>query len=246
MPRRARIKHGGEPHHIIQRGNNRSACFFSDEDYRFYLESVAAGAARYYCAIHAYVLMTNHVHLLATPQDGEGLSLMMRYLCSRYVRYVNAVYQRSGTLWEGRYKSSIIDSERYLLTCCRYIECNPVRAGIVAAPSDYPWSSYGAHACGRPDDLLCEHPCYLELGKDNRAQQKAYRALFNDHLDSESLTTIRRAVNSGLVLGGERFKDEIEAALSRSVRSGKPGRPRKIRVEADASGNNKQVQGVNE
>ena len=119
----------------------------------------------------------------------------------------------TGTLWEGRYKSSIIDSERYLMTCCRYIECNPVRAGIVAASSDYPWSSYGAHACGRPDDLLCEPPCYLELGKDNRARQKAYRVLFNDHLDSESLTTIRRAVNSGLVLGGERFKDEIEAAL---------------------------------
>lgn len=138
MPRRARIKHGGESHHIIQRGNNRSACFFSAEDYRFYLESVAAGAARYHCAIHAYVLMTNHVHLLATPRESEGLSLMMRYLGSRYVRYVNSVYKRSGTLWGGRYKSSVIDSERSLLSCCRYIEFNPVRAGILAAPSDYP------------------------------------------------------------------------------------------------------------
>jgi putative transposase len=225
MQRRARIKHGGEPHHIIQRGNNRSACFFSEEDYRFYLESVAAVAARYHCVIHAYMLMTNHVHLLATSQNSEGLPLMMRYLGSRYVRYVNSVYQRSGTLWGGRYKSSVIDSERYLLTCCRYIEFNPVRAGIVATPADYPWSSYGTHANGRPDDLLREHSCYLDLGKDNRTRQEAYRALFNDRLDSESLATIRAAVNSGLVLDGERFKDQIEAVLSRSVRAGKPGRP---------------------
>lgn len=187
--------------------------------------------------------MTNHVHLLATPQDGEGLSLMMRYLGSRYVRYVNSVYQRSGTLWEGRYKSSVIDSERYLLTCCRYIEFNPVRAGIVAAPSDYPWSSYGAHAYGRPDDLLREPPCYLDLGKDDRARQEAYRTLCNDHLDSESLITIRGAVNSGLVLGGERFKGEIEAALSRSVRAGKAGRPKKRRPDPDATENTHHFEG---
>lgn len=142
MPRQARIRHGGAPQHIIQRGNNLSACFFSEDDYRFYLESIAAGAARYHCAIYAYVPMTNHVHLLATPGDNEGLSLMMRYLGSRYVCYINTVYRRSGTLWEGRYKPCVIDSERYLLTCFRYIEFNPVRAGMVAVPSDYPWSSY--------------------------------------------------------------------------------------------------------
>lgn len=227
MPRQARLSHGGEPHHIIQRGNNRSACFFSDEDCRFYLESVNAGAARYHCAIHAYVLMTNHVHLLLTPEDSEGLSRMMRYLGSRYVRYVNAVHQRSGTLWEGRYKSSVIDSENYLLTCCRYIELNPVRAGIVTAPSDYPWSSYGAHAHGCADEVIQYHPSYLDLGKDNRARQEAYRALCSENLDSKSLTIIRSAVNSGLILGGERFKDQIEAVLKRSVRAGKPGRPRK-------------------
>ena len=235
MPRRARIKHGGVPHHVIQRGNNRSACFFSEEDHGFYLESLSEGAVRYGCAIHAYVLMTNHVHLLTTPIDGEGLSLLMRYLGSRYVQYVNYVYKRSGTLWEGRFKSSVIDSERYLLTCCRYIELNPVRAGMVAAPSDYKWSSYGAHACGRPDDLLQDHPCYLDLGKDEQTRQEAYRALFQHDVDAESLVTIREAVNSGLALGGERFKDQIEAVLARSVRAGKPGRPRKRGVEADRS-----------
>ena len=235
MPRQARIMHGGVPHHIIQRGNNRSACFFSEEDRGFYLESLSEGASRYGCAIHAYVLMTNHVHLLVTPIDGEGLSRMMRYLGSRYVQYVNYVYKRSGTLWEGRFKSSLVDSDHYLLTCSRYIEMNPVRAGLVAAPSDYKWSSYGAHACGRVDDLLQDHPTYLGLGKDGRERQEAYRSLFQHDVDDESLQSIRKAVNSGKVFGGERFKDQIEAVLAKSVRAGKPGRPRKRSAKADAS-----------
>lgn len=236
MPRRARISHGGVPHHITQRGNNRSACFFSEEDRGYYLDGLLEGATRYGCAIHAYVLMTNHVHLLATPNDGEGVSRMLRYLGSRYVQYVNYVYKRSGTLWEGRFKSSLVDSDHYLLTCYRYIEMNPVRAGLVAAPGDYKWSSYRAHADGHPDDLLQEHSCYLSLGRNDQERQTAYRALFQHDVDDESLKGIREAINSGKVFGGERFKDQIESALARSVRAGQPGRPRKRNVEADAVG----------
>lgn len=232
MPRRARIKFAGIPQHIIQRGNNRAACFFADEDYRYYLQSLSEGAHRYGCAIHAYVLMTNHVHLLATPGDDEGPSHMMRYLGSRYVQHVNYVYRRSGTLWEGRFKSSLIDSNRFLLTCYRYIELNPARAGMVAAPADYKWSSYGAHAHGRPDDLLRDHSCYLALGVNSEERQQAYRELFRHPVDDVSLKAIRESVNSGLALGGERFKDQIETVLTRSVRAGKPGRPKKKGVDA--------------
>ena len=229
MPRRARIRFAGIPQHVIQRGNNRAACFFADEDNRTYLDSLQQGAKRYGCDIHAYVLMTNHVHLLATPADDESLTGMMRYLGSCYVQYVNYTYKRSGTLWEGRYKSSLIDSERYLLTCYRYIELNPVRAGMVKGAGDYKWSSYSAHALGQTNELIQDHSCYLALGTTEEARRAAYQALFRHQVDEETLTGIREAVNRGTALGSERFKDEIEAALARSVRPGTVGRPRKER-----------------
>lgn len=235
MPRSARIKHSGAPQHVIQRGNNRTACFFADEDYRTYLGSLLDGATRYGCDIHAYVLMTNHVHLLVTPETDESLSLMMRYLGSRYVQYVNHTYRRSGTLWEGRYKSSLIDSEGYLLTCCRYIELNPVRAGMVEGASGYKWSSYGAHALGQANQLIRHHPCYLALGATDEARRAAYQNLFHNQVDDASLKAIREAVNSGTVLGSERFKDEIEAVLARSVRLGMPGRPKKRKIDEGMS-----------
>ena len=178
MPRRARIRFAGIPQHVIQRGNNRAACFFADEDYRTYLDSLQQGAERYGCDIHAYVLITNHVHLLTTPADDESLPSMMRYLGSRYVQYVNYTYKRSGTLWEGRYKSSLIDSERYLLTCYRYIELNPVRAGMVKGAGDYKWSSYAAHALGQANELIQDHSCYLALGQTEETRRTAYQALF--------------------------------------------------------------------
>ena len=229
MPRRARIRFAGIPQHVIQRGNNRAACFFADEDYQSYLDSLQQGAERYGCDIHAYVLMTNHVHLLATPADEESLAGMMRYLGSRYVQYVNYTYKRSGTLWEGRYKSSLIDSERYLLTCYRYIELNPVRAGMVKGAGDYKWSSYSAHALGQTNELIQDHSCYLALGLNEETRRTAYQALFRHQVDEETLTGIREAVNRGIAFGSERFKDEIEATLARSVRPGAVGRPRKER-----------------
>ncbi len=235
MPRRARIKVAGIPHHVIQRGNNRSPCFFAEEDYRFYLQCLLEGADRYECAIHAYVLMTNHVHLLVSPAGEDALSLMMRYLGSRYVQYVNHAYRRTGTLWEGRFKSSLIDSERYLLTCYRYIELNPVRARMVASPSDYRWSSYGYHAEGREDPMIQDHRLFLELGTSNPQRQHAYRELFCHHLDDKDLAQIRTSVNGGLVLGEERFKDEIEGMVARRVRPGQSGRPRKYTRSSVAS-----------
>jgi len=227
MPRRARLRVAGVPHHVIQRGNNRSPSFFADEDYRFYLICLQRGAERYQCAIHAYVLMTNHVHLLVSPGTEDGLSLMMRYVGSRYVQYVNYVYDRTGTLWEGRFRSSLIESERYLLTCYRYIESSPVRARIVGSPGQYPWSSYAHHAAGREDRVVRDHPIYVALGTTPYERQRAYRELFRQPLDSEELEEIRASVNEGLVLGGDRFKDAIERAAARRVRPGNGGRPRK-------------------
>jgi putative transposase len=233
MARLPRIDLAGIPQHVIQRGNNRSACFFADADYAFYLECLSRAAARYECAIHAYVLMTNHVHLLVTPAGVGLVAHMMQSIGRSYVRYINGVYKRTGTLWEGRYKSSLIDSERYLLSCYRYIELNPVRAGLVHRAEDYRWSSYTAHVRGEPNNVINDHPLYLAMGKDAKERMLAYRALFSDQMDDDQ-KLIRREVNRSGVLGGERFKDEIEAALARRVRPGKAGRPK---VQSDPSEN---------
>lgn len=226
MPRRARVTMAGVPHHVVQRGHNRRATFFADEDYHAYLHHLGEGALRYGCAVHAYVLMTNHVHLLLTPENEDGLSKLMRYLGSRYVQYVNFVYRRRGTLWEGRFKSSLVDAESYLLRCYRYIELNPVRADMVKRPEDYRWSSYACHALGKTDPLITDHPLYQSLGLSEEARRMAYRELFRYELDQDTLVEIRDSLNQGLALGMERFKDDIEATVARSVRAGKPRRRR--------------------
>jgi len=146
MPRRARLAVPGIPWHIIQRGNNREACFYDEMDYRYYLQALEEQADKYHCRIHAYVLMTNHVHLLLTPEETDSAALLMKHLGQRYVQYINRTYRRSGTLWEGRFKSCLAQDETYVLTCHRYIELNPVRANMVDHPRDYPWSSYRANA----------------------------------------------------------------------------------------------------
>lgn len=166
MPRRARIAISGIPRHIIQRGNNRSACFYADEDYQRYLDTMQELTDRYGCSIHAYVLMTNHVHLLLTPKRTDSASLFMKHLGQRYVQYVNRTYRRSGTLWEGRFRSCLTQKEDYVLTCYRYIELNPVRADMVSHPQDYRWSSYRVNGEGKPSSLLRPHSEYLHLGRD--------------------------------------------------------------------------------
>jgi putative transposase len=175
--------------------------------------------------------MTNHVHLLMTPHKGDGFSKAMQSLGRRYVVYINQTYRRTGTLWEGRYKAALIDSERYLLTCYRYIELNPVRAeGMVEHPGEYRWSSYRANGLGETDELLTPHPQYLALGTIPQERQRTYRALFDTHVDEHSLSAIRESLNQCRVLGSEIFKDQIEHELKRRVRPGKPGRPKKTSV----------------
>ena len=233
MARRARIILPGVPQHIIQRGNNRQACFYAEEDYRFYLACVEKAAVKYDCAVHAYVLMTNHVHMLVTSPQAYGISQMMQSVGRRYVRYINQTYQRSGTLWEGRFKASLVQDEGYLLACYRYIELNPVRAAMVEGPGDYKWSSYHSNAYGKADAIVTPHEQYLMLGSDTEQRQRRYRELFRHHIDDKLLHEIREAVNQELVLGNERFKDEIEQMLKRRVRPGKPGRPKDDGVEEE-------------
>ncbi len=207
----------GLPLHVIQRGNNRQAVFFAESDYRLYLESLRLAAERSGCAVHAYVMMTNHVHLLVTPATENSLARLMQSVGRRYVRYVNGVYQRTGTLWEGRFKSAVIESERYLLTCMRYIELNPVRAGMVEQPGEYRWSSYRRNALGQLDSVIDVHALYAALGHDPAACQSAYRSLFLGHTDSDDLLAIRGGTEAGTVIGNDRFRSEVESMLQRRV-----------------------------
>lgn len=225
MARKPRFNLLGVPQHVVQRGNNREPCFYSEEDYAAYLEYLDIALEKTRCQLHAYVLMTNHVHMLITPMKENGISLLMQSLGKRYVNYINKTYKRTGTLWEGRYKASLIDSQRYLLTCMRYIELNPVRAGMVETPNEYRWSSYGFNASGKENNNLMPHPLYLELGLEDEERCYAYRELFRNKMDNELLHDIRTTVNEELVLGREDFKDRIEMMLKRKVRKGQPGRP---------------------
>ena len=174
MPRQPRFQLPGMPQHVIQRGNNRAACFFDQADYNHYLQSLHEACKRYGCKLHAYVLMTNHVHLLMTPEADGAISSVMQSTGGRYVKYINKFYERTGGLWEGRYKASLVQTERYLLTCYRYIEMNPVRAGMVSHPAEYQWSSYRANSQEEENDILTPHEEYLRLGKNPRERAWSY------------------------------------------------------------------------
>lgn len=216
-----------QPLHVIQRGNNREPIFAGEEDYRFYLGCLQEAAAREGLAIHAYVLMTNHVHVLVTPEHADSLSRTLQSIGRRYVQYFNYTYKRTGTLWEGRYKATLIDSEAYLLTCMRYIELNPVRAhGMVEHPTDYPWSSYRANAQGETQKILEPHMLYRRLGQTDRERQAAYRQLFRAHLSKGDIEAIREATNKAWVLGNDRFKAKIERLTGRRTAPLPRGRPR--------------------
>jgi len=215
MARLPRLYLPGCAQHVIQRGNNREACFYAEADYKAYLSFLKDAAAKYQVAIHAFVLMTNHVHLLVTPQSEQGVSRMMQAQGRKYVQYFNFTYGRSGTLWEGRYKSTVVDADNYLLTVYRYIELNPVRAKMVTHAAEYPWSSYQGNALGKPIQLLTPHALYSQLGKTDNERQIAYRGLFNGSLPERELTAIRDATNKAWVLGDGRFKAQIAAKTGR-------------------------------
>lgn len=227
MARLQRFIPPGIPQHVIQRGNNRNPCFVTDQDFAAYARWLKKYAAKFDVDIHAWVFMTNHVHLLLTPNIEQGLSSMMQSLGRSYVRYFNQIHERTGTLWEGRFKSCLVDTEQYLLACYRYIELNPVRANMVSNASDYAWSSYHCNALGVDSDLCTPHEQYLGLGDTRQARQQAYRTLFRVNLNNNLLREIRKSTNQGLVLGSDSFKETIERRFQRKIKPARMGRPRK-------------------
>ena len=225
MARLPRISPVDVPVHIIQRGNNRQVCFVAGEDYSAYVDWLSKYSKKYSVDIHAWVLMTNHVHLLCTPRRGGSLSLMMQSMGRNYVRYFNSEYQRTGTLWEGRYKSCLIQEDRYLLEVHRYIELNPVRADMVKDPGEYVWSSYQCNALGKLSEMCTPHSEYQALGADPEERRSNYRSLFSKHVEGELLEEIRLNTNKGMAIGSHRFKEEIEVLTGRRVKAKKRGRP---------------------
>jgi putative transposase len=226
MSRQKRFILPAVPLHIIQRGNNRGPCFAGTADYLVYLTLLRQYAAETACQIHAYVLMTNHVHLLLSAGSRTAPSILMRRLGQHYVQYFNRRHTRSGTLWEGRFRSCLVDTDRYLLVCQRYIELNPVRARMVEAPEAYPWSSYRANALGADDPLVTPHVVYHGLGAHAFDRRAAYRHLFLEELSEQLLAEIRHAGNSSRPLGSASFLEEITHAAGRRPVQRRPGRPR--------------------
>ena len=228
MARLPRYVIPGQPQHIIQRGNNRQVIFAQDADYQFFRDAVVEAAGRFGLAIHAYVWMTNHIHLLATPTYEDSISKTFQSAGRKYVQYFNFTYKRTGTLWEGRYRATIIHSEQYLLSLMRYIEMNPVRAGMCGHPRDYLWSSHRRFAYGEASanvNWLIAHDEYLKLDRADAARQVAYRALFRTDIDPAELTLIRERTHKGWVLGSERFARQIETLAERRTSPGAKGRP---------------------
>ena len=227
MPRLGRYFLPDQPQHVIQRGNDRQAVFLRDEDREAYLAWLLAAARKHGCLIHAYVLMTNHVHLLATPARPDSLPRMMQSLGRRYVRHLNDAHGRTGTLWEGRYRAAPIDSDAYLMACARYIELNPVRARMVRHPREHRWSSYRANALGAADALVTPHPLYLSLGRSAAERQASYRALFREKLPDEFIEDLRAATNGGWALGSDAFRLRVAKGAKRRAGPLPRGRPPK-------------------
>jgi putative transposase len=225
MPRRPRTHLDNVPLHIVQRGHNRAPCFFAEEDYFTYLHWLSEALKETGCALHAYALMTNHVHLLLTPSRAALVPRLMISLGRRYVQYINTTYRRTGTLWDSRYKSSLIQAETYLLSCMRYIELNPVRAAMVDDPAHYRWTSYRANALGQASDLLVPHAVFLGLGRSDAARRQAYRALFRPHLEQAAIDDIRLALNQSQPLGDSRFHGMIELVMGERRQARPRGRP---------------------
>jgi len=215
MARLPRFVLPGYPQHVIQRGNNRQQILVEEADYWFLWEKLASAAEKFQCDIHAYILMPNHFHLLLTPWREDGIGKLMQYIGRYYVHYFNRRYERTGTLWEGRYRATLLDPGTYLLPCSRYIELNAVRAGLVDDPRDYGWSSYAYNALGTEDKLVAPHTSYQRLGNSLKARQRAYRKRFEEPLDKALLTQIRNATNKAWLLGDEAFIRSIESKLNR-------------------------------
>ncbi len=226
MARLPRLALPGYPHHVIQRGNNRQAVFSCDEDRQYLLDLLAENAAGFRVAVHAYVLMDSHFHLLLTPETGDGVGQLMQAVGRRYVRYFNDRSQRSGTLWEGRYRSTVIQPERYLLACMAYLDLNPVRAGRVAEAQAYPWSSHAHHVGLRQDRLVTPHLLYWQLGNTPFAREAAYAERVRSGVTKEQENALTQSALSGWALGDGEFLDRLKTMTGRRVTRASPGRPR--------------------
>ena len=235
MARLPRLTVPGYPHHIIQRGNNLQAVFSTPADYEMLLALLHEAAQKFDVAIHAYVLMTNHFHLLATPATENGLPLMMQAVGRRYVRYFNDTQRRSGTLWEGRYRSTLIETDRYLLICMAYMDLNPVRAGIASRAEDFRWSSHRHYIGQFKDKLVSAHPLYWSLGNTPFAREAAYADLVKSGVTTLQQSELTRATLSGWPLGNRDFVVELQKRTERRVEKAKAGRPFLARDKAQKS-----------
>ena len=220
MARLPRIDVPGIAQHVISRGNDRQACFFSDDDFATYRTWLDEAASRHECAVHAFVLMTNHIHLLMTGHALGAVGATMQALGRRYVRRVNYRYRRTGTLFEGRYKASLVESERYALACMRYIELNPVRAAMVGHPAEYRWSSFRANTGIESIPGLQPHAAYWELGASGAERADAYRKLFDTELSEAEVEAIRIHAQKDCVLGSPRFQAHAMGRPARSTYAG--------------------------
>jgi putative transposase len=234
MARLPRLTVPGYPHHVIQRGNNRQPIVLSDADRETLLGLITENALKYRVALHAYVLMDNHFHLLLTPETEDGVPQMMQAVGRRYVRYFNDLHHRSGTLWEGRYKSTLIQSESYLLACMTYMDLNPVRAGMVAQASDFVWSSHRHYSGLAQDRRLTPHTLYWGLGNTPFAREAAYAEMVRDGLSVQQQTRITGAALRGWALGDAGFVAELQKRTQRRVTESRPGRPVSQRKSAES------------
>ena len=227
MARQPRLVIPSQAHHIVQFAVDKQTIFRDADDHRCFLGWLRDAAKQYKVAIHAYVLMPDHLHLLATPATADGLARMMQWVGRHYVPYFNRKYQRAGTLWQGRFKATVVDAATYLLPCSRFIELNPVRAGLVTNPIDYPWSSYAHHVGSVPDPVIVDHMVYWALGNTPFQREANYKQLAEQALTSSELQAFNDSVHKGWVMGSESFKTELEKQTSRQVRPGRRGRPSK-------------------
>lgn len=237
MARLPRLVVPHQPHHVIQSGNDRQIIFRDSDDYVAFLGWLREAAKQFKVAIHAYALMPNHLHLLVSPADGTGLGRMMQWVGRHYVPYFNAKYLRTGTLWQGRYKAAVIESEQYFLVCSRYIESNPVRKGLTAAPEDYPWSSYPHHIGIKPDPLITDHHVYWALGNTPFDREASYKALMEQGLGTREVDALTQATLKGWPLGSESFKTLLAKQVGRRVRPAKRGRPQKVEANDNSLNN---------
>lgn len=235
MARLPRLVVPFQVHHIMQSGNDRQIVFREDADYQAWLNWLHQAAQQFKVALHAYVLMPNHVHLLASPTDENGLGRMMQWIGRHYVPWFNRKYGRSGTLWQGRFKASVIDADGYFLHCCRFIEMNPVRAGKVGYVADWPWSSFAHHAGTQTSPIITDHPVYWGLGNTPFQREAAYQQLLAQAAAPELEAQIRNALLKGWALGSERYLNGLQARTARRVAPAKRGRPPKNRSMAVAA-----------